>query len=189
MLRALAEADIQWSAVHVWQTDERVAPMDDPDRTWTQIESALLSRLPHGAVTTHPMPVEAHDLTAAAARYADAFRKIAGTPPVLDVIHLGLGTDGHTASLVPHDPVLDERETDVAATERYRGHRRMTLTYPAINRARDIVWLVTGEDKADVLRRFCAGDATIPAGRVNRARAIVLADQAAAAMVDARFRG
>jgi 6-phosphogluconolactonase len=126
------------------------------------------------------MPVEEADLESAAESYARLLESIAGAPPVLDLVHLGLGEDGHTASLVPGDPVLEERR-DVGLTGPYQGRRRMTLTYPLLRRARRIVWLVTGAAKAGMLERLRAGDVSIPAGRVARDRALVLADPAAAA--------
>jgi len=124
--------------------------------------------------------VEAPDLRAAAMRYAATLRKLAGSPPVLDLAHLGLGTDGHTASLVPGDPVLNVNDADVVLTEIYEGRQRMTLTYPVLNRSRRILWLVTGSEKAGMLLRLRDGDVTIPAGRISRDHALVLADQAAA---------
>jgi 6-phosphogluconolactonase/glucosamine-6-phosphate isomerase/deaminase len=127
------------------------------------------------------MPVELPDLEAAAKQYAATLATIAGSPPVFDLVHLGLGPDGHTASLVPGDPVLDVSDADVAVTGIYQGRRRMTLSYPIINRSRRVVWLVTGADKAGMLVRLLDGDASIPAGKVNRERALVLADRAAAA--------
>jgi 6-phosphogluconolactonase len=126
------------------------------------------------------MPVEDPDLAAAAARYARDLAAVTGSPPVLDLVHLGLGPDGHTASLVPGDPVLDVTDADVAAAGPYQGRRRMTLTYPALNRARCVLWLVTGAEKADMLRRLRDGDPSIPAGRVRQDGATVLADRAAA---------
>jgi 6-phosphogluconolactonase len=108
-------------------------------------------------------------------------QEIAGSPPVLDLVHLGLGPDGHTASLVPGDPVLNITEADVAMTCLYKKRRRMTLTYPALNRARRILWVVTGGEKAGMLLRLRGGDVTIPAGRVSQEHALVLADRAAAA--------
>jgi 6-phosphogluconolactonase/glucosamine-6-phosphate isomerase/deaminase len=129
------------------------------------------------------MPVEAANLEAAAAEYAVTLRDLAGTPPVLDLVHLGLGPDGHTASLVPGDPVLGVTTADVAVTGAYQGRRRMTLTYPALDRARSVLWLVTGADKTEMLRRLRDGDPTIPAGRVRSDRATVLADAAAARLV------
>ena len=100
------------------------------------------------------MPVESPDLEAAAKRYALTLREIAGSPPVLDLVHLGLGPDGHTASLVPGDPVLDVTDADVALTGVYQGRRRMTLTYPILNRSRRVLWLVTGSEKVGMLGRL-----------------------------------
>jgi 6-phosphogluconolactonase len=122
------------------------------------------------------MPVEAEDLDAAAAEYAQTLQRECGSPAVLDLVHLGLGPDGHTASLVPGDPVLKVRDKDVAVTGPYQGRRRITLTYPAINRARQVLWVVTGAEKVQMLQRLLHGDADIPAGRVNREKALVLAD-------------
>src|SRR5262249_59772742 len=120
--------------------------------------------------------VEWTDLEAASERYAVTLSEIAGSPPVLDHAHLGLGPDGHTASLVPGDPVLDVTSADVAPTGIYQGRRRMTLTYPLLNRSRRILWLVTGHDKADMLPRLCAGGRSIPAGRISREQSVVLAE-------------
>jgi len=160
-----------WEKVTIFQVDERVAPDGDPDRNLTQL---LRSLPPGGAADVRPLPVWADDLDAAAAVYAEAL------PGQLDLIHLGLGPDGHTASLVPGDPVLDVVDRDVAVTGVYQGHVRMTLTFPTLNRARQILWLVTGEDKVDALARLRAGDQSIPAGRISTANALVVADAAAA---------
>lgn len=181
MLRALAEEDIPWDRVHILQVDERVAPADDPDRNLTSLRETLLEHAPLRPEKIHAMPVETAELNAAARAYALTLQRFAGSPPVLDLVHLGLGADGHTASLVPGDPVLRITDADVALTGMYCGRRRMTLTYPVINRCRRIVWLVTGAEKAGMLARLLKGDASIPAGLVNRARAVVLADQAASA--------
>jgi 6-phosphogluconolactonase len=180
MLRALSNQDMPWDKVHVVQVDERVAPAGHQDRNLTQLRDSLLkqARLPVDHI--YAMPVEAVDLEAAAAQYAEKLQEIAGSPPVLDLVHLGLGSDGHTASLIPGDPVLKVAEADVALTGLYQGRRRMTLTYPILNRSRCILWLVTGSEKADMLARLRDGDLSIPAGLVHREQAIVLADRAAA---------
>jgi 6-phosphogluconolactonase len=180
MLRALANEDVPWEAVNVVQVDERVAPAGHPDRNLTHLYESLLEHAPLRREQIYAMPVEAPELESAAARYAKTLKKIAGSPPVLDLVHLGLGPDGHTASLVPGDPVLNVTNSDVALTAVYQGRRRMTLTYPMLNRARRILWLVTGNDKVAALARLRDGDVSIPAGRIQRDNALVLADQAAA---------
>jgi 6-phosphogluconolactonase len=179
MLRALAQEDVPWNGVHIVQVDERVAPAGDPDRNLTHLQESLLEHAPLSPSQIHPMPVESLDLEAAAARYALTLQSIAGLPPVLDLIHLGLGPDGHTASLVPGDPVQEVKDRDVALTGLYQGRRRMTLTYPILNRSRYVLWLVTGSEKAPMLARLYAGDTSIPAGRIRRDNALVMADRAA----------
>src|SRR6266508_3613188 len=182
MLRAMAEEDLPWKGVHVAQVDERVAPAGDPDRNLTHLRASLLDHAPLLPGRIHAMPVESSDLEAAAAQYARTLQEIAGSPPVLDLAHLGLGPDGHTASLVPGDPVLEVMDRDVALTTTvYQGRRRMTLTYPTINRSRRILWVVTGSEKVTMLPRLLAGDRSIPAGRVGQEQALLLADRAAAA--------
>jgi 6-phosphogluconolactonase len=183
MLRALANEDVPWAGVHVFQVDERVAPAGDADRNLTHLRESLLSHAPLGEERIHAMPVNETDLEAAAAGYATTLRQFAGTPPVLDMVHLGLGADGHTASLIPGDAVLDVAGRDVAMTGLYQNRLRMTLTYPLINRARKILWVATGAEKAEMLQRMKAGDRTIPAGRVKREGAFVLADAAAARLI------
>ena len=188
MLRALATEDVPWGAVHVVQVDERVAPPGDPERNLTHLRESLLGHAPLRPEQIYAMPVEAPDLAAAAVQYATTLQQIAGSPPVLDLVHLGLGPDGHTASLVPGDPVLHVADADVALTAIYQGRRRMTLTYPILNRSRQVLWLVTGHDKAEMVGRLYAGDASIPAGRVHRDHALVLADRAAAGQLYADAR-
>ena len=180
MFRALAGEQVPWERVHLLQVDERVAPAGHPDRNLTLLSQSLLAHVPLPPEQVHPMPVEEEDLPAAAASYALTLRQVAGSPPVLDLAHLGLGPDGHTASLVPGDPVLDITDADVAVTRPYQARRRMTLTYPALNRARRILWLVSGSEKAGMLARLRAGDQSIPAGRIRQDQALVLADRAAA---------
>jgi 6-phosphogluconolactonase len=182
MLRALAALDLPWPAVAVVQVDERVAPAGDAERNLSRLRESL-AQAPLAATQIHPMPVEAPDLDAAAVAYATTLAGLAGSPPVLDLVHLGLGPDGHTASLVPGDPVLDVADRDVALAGPYQGRRRMTLTFPALDRARRILWVVTGPDKAAMLARLVAGDAAIPGGRVRRDDACVLADAAAAGAI------
>ena len=181
MMRALAGEDVPWAHVHLLQVDERVAPAGDAERNLTHLRESLLKGAPAAAARVHAMPVEAEDLEGAAARYAENLEALAGSPPVLDLVHLGLGPDGHTASLVPGDPVLGLSDAEVAVAGPYEGRRRMTLTYPILNRARRVLWLVTGEGKAEMLVRLQGGDPAIPAGRIRADRAVVFADQAAAA--------
>jgi 6-phosphogluconolactonase len=180
MLRALETADVPWPAVHVVQVDERVASAGHPDRNLTHLRKSLLDHAPLRAEQIYDMPVESPDLEIAAVQYAATLRRIAGSPPVLDPVHLGLGPDGHAASLVPDDLVLNIKDVDVAMTGPYQGRRRMTLTYPIINRSRRVLWVVTGSEKAPMLKRLLAGDQSIPAGRICSERAVVIADQAAA---------
>lgn len=179
MLRDLAAADLPWPSVNIVQVDERVAPEGDPDRNLTHLRESFLDLVPLIPENIHWMPVESPDLEAAAARYAATLQRIAGSPTILDLVHLGLGPDGHTASLVPGDPALIAG-ADVAVTEPYQGRRRMTLTYPILNRARRVLWVITGDEKREMLQRLIAGDESIPAGRVRRENASVIADKAAA---------
>jgi len=170
MFAALAHENMPWADVELFQVDERVAPEGDPDRNLTHLRDSI----GNAPARVHPMPVDDEDLEAAAAAYATVL------PQRFDLVHLGLGPDGHTASLVPGDPVLQVTDALVAVTQPYQGHRRMTLTYPALTRADQLLWLVTGADKRDPLAKLLAGDQSIPAGRVLATRSLVLADEAAA---------
>jgi len=180
MLRVLADEGLPWERVHVFQVDERAAPAGDHDRNLIHLRRSLLDHAPLPPDHVHAMPVEVADLGRGAERYADTLRSVAGAPPVLDLVHLGLGPDGHTASLVPGDPALDVADADVTMAGPYHGLRRMTLTFPIINRSRRILWLVTGAEKAETLARLRDGDRSIPASRVRRDGALILADRAAA---------
>ncbi|HMO47423.1 MAG TPA: 6-phosphogluconolactonase [Rubrivivax sp.] len=181
MLRALAGEDLPWAQVQLFQVDERIAPAGDPARNLTHIQASLLDHAPLPAANVHAMPVEsrAADLQAAAQDYARTLQRVAGMPAVLDLVHLGLGTDGHTASLVPGDAALQVLDADVALTAPYMGHRRMTLAYPGLNRARCVLWLATGAEKREMAARLRAGDPGIPAGRVQSGHAWLLGDVAA----------
>lgn len=176
MLGILAEQDIDWDYVHIFQVDERQAPDGDSDRNLTHIQAQFLDRTGIDPDHVHAMPVTAASLEEGARDYERTLLSVAGHPPVLDLVHLGMGSDGHTASLLPGDALLGEIQADVGVTPTYQGHRRMSLTYPAIDRARNILWLVNGADKADVLERMIQGDSGIPAGRVRQARATVFTD-------------
>jgi 6-phosphogluconolactonase len=184
MLRAVAEEPLPWQQVNVVQVDERVASANDPERNLAHLRASLLTCVALPPDHIHAMPVEATDLDRAAAQYASTLRDVAGSPPVLDLVHLGLGPDGHTASLVPGDPALDVTDADVAVAGAYQGRRRMTLTFPIINRSRFVLWLVTGSEKTAALVRLRDGDRSIPAARVRQDRALLLADRAAAARLD-----
>jgi 6-phosphogluconolactonase len=180
MLRDLAHEDVPWEGVHVVQVDERVAPEGHADRNLTHLRESLLANAPLRPEHIHAMAVESGNLQAACAEYVRTLERLAGAPPVLDLVHLGFGPDGHTASLVPGDPVRDVKDSDVALTGIYQNRRRMTLTYPIINRSRLVLWLVTGSEKTGMLARLQTGDLFIPAGRINRDHAVVLADRTAA---------
>ena len=176
MLLALGNEEVQWERLHVVQVDERIAPAEHPDRNLAHVRETLLDHSPIRPEQIHAMPVESPDLEAAASQYASTLGKIAGSPPTLDLVHLGLGPDGHTASLVSGDPVLDVNDVDVAVTGVYQGRRRMTLTYPILNRARRILWLVTGKEKVSALLRLRNADPSIPAGGICQDRAVIFAD-------------
>jgi 6-phosphogluconolactonase len=173
MLAILGELEqMPWEQTELFQVDERIASPGSEDRNLTHMVLGL--SMDHQAAM-RPMPVTQRDLDGAARTYEESL------PERFDLVHLGLGPDGHTASLVPGDPVLDVTDRRVALTgTSYQGHPRMTLTYPAIDAARKILWLVTGAEKRDALAKLLAGDTSIPAGRVKNDEIIVVADEAAA---------
>jgi 6-phosphogluconolactonase len=175
---------VPWSQVHVFQIDERIAPEGDPDRNLTHLHESLLGNAPIPKENIHAMPVNDADPVAGAAAYEKTLREICGNPPTLDMAHLGLGPDGHTASLVPNDPVLEVADRDVALTDSvnlYQNRRRMTLTYPMINRSRQIMWLATGAAKIPMIAKLKFADPSIPGGRISQDHALLLTDTAAAA--------
>ena len=172
MLAILGDLEeMPWAETELFQVDERIASPGSEDRNLTHMVLGL--SMDHQSAL-RPMPVTNRDLDAAAHEYETSL------PERLDVVHLGLGPDGHTASLVPGDPVLEVDDRRVAVTtNEYQGHRRMTLTYPALAEAREIIWLVTGEEKRDPLQKLLAADPSIPAGRVRNDSMFVVADSAA----------
>ena len=185
MLECLIGLDIPWAAVHVFQVDEREAPDGDADRNATRL-AAILGACGLPDANLHLMPAAHGDLHRACDAYARTIARHSRGAR-LDLAHLGLGEDGHTASLTPGDPVLDIADRDVAVAGPYLGRRRMTLTRPAIDRAAQRMWVITGAAKAAMLARLHAGDDTIPAGRVTRRHSIIFADDAAATHLNPRL--
>ncbi len=183
MLELLSERrDLDWSRTHLFQVDERLAPDGDPDRNATMLDEALLTenfRRLNKPAGLWLMPVTADDPVAAAADYGASLDSIAGSPVVFDLIQLGMGSDGHTASLIPNDPILDVDEVDVALTGEYQGRRRMSLTWPVLDRAKELLWVVGGASKLDAVQQFLDNDPSIPATLPTQARATVLLDLAA----------
>lgn len=181
MFEILAGGGLPWDRIDVFQVDERVAPAGDPDRNARQLEQAFAAQLASNPERFHFMPVELPDLAGAAAAYERELVAGAGDPPVLDVVHLGLGADGHTASLFPGSLLLEETRASVAVTpEPYAGRRRMTLTLPTLERARLVVFVVTGADKQAVLPRLLRGDRDLVASRVRAQRTVLITDLEAA---------
>ncbi len=174
MFAALRSCDVPWHATTFFQVDERVVASTDSARNLLALREDLAT-VPVRWVT---MPVNDPDLERAAERYG------AQLPERFDLVHLGLGTDGHTASLVPGDDVLSVRDRLVGLTKRYQGYRRMTLTYPALARADQLLWIVTGPDKAHALAQLVAGDPAIPASHVVARRSLIIADAAATGETD-----
>ncbi len=160
MVSRLASLSLPWDRVHIFQVDERVVPLDDPARNWLSL-LPLVRRVP--VTHRHPMPVETVDGDRV---YATELSDVTGSPPVLDDVHLGLGADGHTASLVPGDQSVDIVDRDVCWTGEYQGHRRLTLSLPVLGAARQQTWLVTGSEKALAVQELIQRRSDSPAARV-----------------------
>lgn len=188
MLHELRRMRVHWHGLHVFQVDERVVPANDERRNSRRISELLVAPDALAADGFHAMPVERPGLAAGADDYAQLLAEYGGQPPVLDVVQLGLGSDGHTASLVPRDPLLGDEQHDVGVSGLYQGTRRMTLTRRTLNAARHRLWLVTGADKAKALHSLWDGDESIPAGLIARESAFVYADVEAAAALPAALR-
>ncbi|MGB9346179.1 MAG: 6-phosphogluconolactonase [Ilumatobacteraceae bacterium] len=165
MFRALLDQNVPWDRLTIWQVDERVAPDGDPARNAVQ-----LVPLP---CQVRLMPVTVADLAIGARRYG------AGLPERFDVVHLGLGSDGHTASWPPGDRVVDS-ERPCEAIGEFNGLARMTLTPPVVNAARSRLMLTLGASKAPMVARWLLRDPSIPANRVRRGATWLFLDPAAA---------
>ncbi|HSF52227.1 MAG TPA: 6-phosphogluconolactonase [Algoriphagus sp.] len=184
MIKELAAEDLPWEKVYLFQVDERIAPDGHQDRNLTQLFNTIQGTRLMTRLNIFPMPVIAEDLDQACEEYADYIKTITETGK-LDLIHLGMGADGHTASLIPGDEVLEVMDKNVAMTSTpYQGRNRMTLTYPLINQAEKILWIITGEEKAEMLERLLQQDPTIPAGRINQNNAIILTEECAAVKIN-----
>jgi 6-phosphogluconolactonase len=178
LFRALAGLPMPWSRVHIFQVDERVAPADSEDRNLTRLSDCLLDHVDIPSANVHPMPVESEDIASACRRYEDELQRVTDGQ-ALDMLQLGLGDDGHTASLAPEDPILDVTDRAIWHVASFNGLPRMSMTYPLINRASRRMWLAVGAAKADMCSRLVASDHTIPAGRVASENAVLLVDDAA----------
>ena len=179
MLKILSKADLPWQRINLFQVDERVAPDGHPDRNLTQLFQAIAGTPMVMQLRIFPMPVNAKDLDAAVKEYAEVLNEVTESKG-LDLIHLGIGSDGHTASLVPGDEVLEIQNRLVAYTQNsYQGRIRMTLTYPLINAAKQILWIVTGSEKREMVQRMLQQDSSIPAGNIQQKNALLMVDKAA----------
>ena len=182
MFDRLSVEEVGWGRLHLFQVDERIVPAGDPERNWSHfVKGPLAARIP--ARNLHPMPVELDDVEQAVGRYSATLAQWAGVPPRLDVVHLGIGQDGHTASLFADDVLLEDRRHWVGVSRPYQGHRRLTLTLPVLNAARTVVWFSVGSGRRAILERLQAADPGIAASHVRRERAVVFTDQDAAPAV------
>lgn len=184
MIKELAQEDLPWEKVFLFQVDERIVPDAHPERNLTQLFKAIEGSRLVLRLNIFPMRVNAEDLDEACAEYESHINRMTENGK-LDLIHLGIGPDGHTASLIPDDSVLEVSEKGVAITEsEYQGRRRMTLTYPLINQAEKILWVITGQEKAEMLNRLLHKDPSIPAGKINQHHAIVLTEESASTKIN-----
>lgn len=179
MLRMLGREEVPWGGVHVFQVHARITPLGTQDSNLPKLREVLMEESTMDPSQIYAMPTNSRDPNRDAANYAETLERISGRPPILDLVHLGLFADGHTASLFFGDDVLHDTR-DVAVTARKENRRRITLTFPLINRARSILWVVTGSDKTKALIQLETGDPSIPASGIRRDRVLVLADRAAA---------
>lgn len=179
MLKILSKADLPWQRVNIFQVDERVAPDGHADRNLTQLFQAIAGTPMVMQLRIFPMPVLAEDLEEGSREYTQVLDEVTEGKG-LDLIHLGLGSDGHTASLVPGDGVLEIQDRLVACTQNtYQGRIRMTLTYPLLNSAKQLLWIVTGSEKQEMVQRLLQQDPSIPAGSIRQENALLMVDQAA----------
>ncbi len=179
LLTRLAGHALDWKAVRLFQVDERIVAADDAARNWKHfLRTALATRIP--STNHHPMPVEIADAKQAASQYAQLLIRHCGRPPALDVVHLGIGADGHTASLFAGDALLQERQRLVGVSAIYDGHARLSMTLPVLNHAGCIVWYVTGTERKHSVSRLFAADPDIPASQVKRTHAVCFTDLEAA---------
>ena len=174
-LAALALHDrVDWANTHLFQVDERIAATGSDDRNDTMIRDRFVTARPDA--NYHPMPVVAASLGAALVDHLTDLERLAGEPARLDLVQLGLGGDGHTASLIPGDPVL-EAAGDLATTGLYNGTRRVTMTAPLLNRARERLFLVTGAGKDEALGQLAERDPNIPGSLISDADTVLVTDR------------
>jgi 6-phosphogluconolactonase len=179
MLKILSKADLPWKRVNLFQVDERVAPDGHADRNLTQLFQAIAGTPMVTQLRIFPMPVLAEDLEEGCREYTQVLDEVTEGKG-LDLIHLGLGSDGHTASLVPGDGVMEVQDRLVACTQNtYQGRIRMKLTYPLLNGAKQLLWIVTGIEKQEMVQRLLKQDPSIPAGKIRQENALLMVDKAA----------
>jgi 6-phosphogluconolactonase len=185
MYQILAGMDLPWQRTHWFWGDERFVPPDDVLSNYRMAREALFDHAPVPAANIHPVPTQGLEPEAAAAAYEAELKRFYGgerldpAQPVFDITLLGLGPDGHTASLFPGTAVLAERHKWVAAVIGAKDEARITFTYPLLESSRHIAFLVAGAEKRRMLGLLLGGDREIPAGRLSKEHAQVFADSAA----------